>query len=168
MKTQGGSCRLTSKWEFCLACLHDHTHKSVKTHMHKYHTCICSESCFMSRNYCICPHLYITLFSTSSLCTHHSQLTSRIPAGAAYLKLPISISSSRHAASPGSLFPAGIQHWGAPSQPRAGTRLLRHCASSPSPPAQRACFPANALPALDYLLFTRIPAEPAPACSDPP
>lgn len=133
MKIQGGSCQLKSKREFCLACSYDHTQRCENTHAQVTYMCICSESCFMPQNCCCTsPHLYTALLS--HLFTHHSQLTSRIPAGAAYLKLPISISSSRRAAapaSPGSLFPAGIQHLGAPRQRRARTRLLRHRAKFP-------------------------------------
>lgn len=147
------------------------TQRAVRTHMQKYHTCVFAQSLASCPKIAVVfPHTFIShFFPTTSLYTHYSQLTSRIPAGAAYLKLPISTSSSRRAAalaSPGWLLPAGIQHWGAPRQHRA--RIPSAPSSSPSPQELRGCFPANALPALDYLLFTRIPVEPAPACSDPP
>ena len=141
------------------------TRRGLNTRVHKQYTCVFAQSLsFILQNCrCISLHLYITLFFPSSLYTCHSRLTSKIPGGAPYLKLPISISSSRSAAALAS--PSGKTALGS-TQPAPCTQPSCSAAapSYPSPSKQRGCFPANALPALDYFLFTRIPVEPAPAC----
>lgn len=107
---------------YCLFAYTISTRRGLSTRMHKQYTRPFAQSLsFLLQNCCcISLHLYITLFFPSSLYTCHSQLTSRIPAGAPYLKLPISISSSRHAQQHSPL-PAGNRLLGAPSQHRART-----------------------------------------------
>lgn len=173
MKTQGGSCQLTSRWEFCLACLYDHTQKCENTHTQVPYMCICSESCFMPQNYCcISPHLYITLFSTSSLCNPPFPTDLQDPSWSCISQTPHQHLIFQTCSSTGFsrlASPSGNPALGS-AQPAPSTDPVCSATapSSPSPPERRGCFPANALPALDYLLFTRIPVEPAPACSDPP
>lgn len=135
--------------------------------------CICSESCFMPRNCCsISPCLYITLFFHLFPLLPPCPTDLQDPSWSCTFQAPhqhlIFQTCSRTGFS-GLASPSGNPALGS-AQPALSTDpdCSASAPSSPSPSEQRGCFPANALPALDYLLFTRIPVEPAPACSDPP
>lgn len=128
------------------------THGGLSTRMHKqYMRRFALSLSFISQNCCcISLYLYSTFLPSSSLYIHHSRLTSRITAEALYLKLPISISSFRHAAALASPRGKLVLRSTLPAPcTDAGTSAAVQ--SHPLPSKQQDCFPA-----LDYFWFTQI------------
>lgn len=77
------------------------THRGLSTPVYKQHSCLPAHSHIHSVNlllYFPTPLWHASPLPQPSLYTSHSHLTSRTPAGALYLRLPISISSSRRTA----------------------------------------------------------------------